>query len=91
MLGDLPWPKPLLKRRVEQDLALVVFEQIELDLLIPFPTQQRVVQSLCLGSDQFRVRAAAHVLTFVASYENNAPCMISESPSRLINGWPELP
>src|SRR5262245_8087468 len=52
----------LVELRVQRNIAGVVEEQIELDLVVAGPSEQRRVERIALGRDQRRVLDAVHVL-----------------------------
>src|SRR5262245_9899787 len=47
-----PRPKVFLERRVQRDIARVVEEQVELDLVVAGPSEQRRIERVALGRDQ---------------------------------------
>src|SRR2546426_300537 len=51
-----------LERRVQRDIAGVIEEQVELDLVVAGPREQRRVERVALGRDQRLVLHAMHVL-----------------------------
>src|SRR5581483_9015936 len=57
-----PRAEILLEFRIEGDIALVVTDEIELDLVIPGPCQQCRIQGPGIGRKPFRVRLAVGVL-----------------------------
>src|SRR5215467_13337446 len=51
-----------LERRVQRDIAGVIEEQVELDLVVAGPSEQRRVERIALGRDQRLVLYTMHVL-----------------------------
>src|SRR5262249_9089615 len=57
-----PRAEVLLELRIQRDIAGVVEEQVELDLVVAGPSEQRRVECVALGRDQRLVSDAMHVL-----------------------------
>src|SRR5262245_18915135 len=52
----------VVKLRIQRDIAGVVEEQVELDLVVARPSEQRRIERIALGRDQRLVGHAVHVL-----------------------------